>query len=214
MNANGTDQHQIWAAGVPYEPAFTADGQHIVFSDCVAYGQTCGIARIDLTGANLTMLTPLGDGTDQSDVMDAYPKESPNGRLISFTSFNRGGLLAAVYTMRPDGSAIKRVTPASIRGFYADWAPDGRTLAFTSNYGLSASWQTWTIKPSGDQMRLISHDPNYHDSGPVYSPDGKWIAFDRWDIQSSGLWIAHVDGSHAQLLHAGATGGVSWGSKN
>lgn len=76
------------------------------------------------------------------------------------------------------------------------FAPDGRELCFTANTdkdeALSTNGDLFTVPASGaSEPRRITTNPG-NDWGPVYSPDGKWIAYraqfqagyeaDRWRL--------------------------------
>ena len=77
------------------------------------------------------------------------------------------------------------------------FSPNGQELCFTANTDLHAETSTngdlWVVATDGSaQPRRITTNPGF-DGGPVYSPDGKWIAYhsqliagyesDRWRLK-------------------------------
>jgi dipeptidyl aminopeptidase/acylaminoacyl peptidase len=82
-------------------------------------------------------------------------------------------------------------------------SPDGHYIAYTITmrdrperpYG-----QLWVMDLSTEKsVRLGGDKPA---SGPVWSGDSKWIAFQSADADKHGLWIAHPDGSDTTFLAA------------
>jgi dipeptidyl aminopeptidase/acylaminoacyl peptidase len=76
------------------------------------------------------------------------------------------------------------VPPFSLGGqTLYDVSPDGKELAFTSNIdeieGVSTNNEVFIIPIAGGTPKKISNSPG-SDSTPLYSPDGKWIA---WRMQ-------------------------------
>lgn len=81
-------------------------------------------------------------------------------------------------------------------------APDGRKVAYTvlnrDRPGRPYS-QVWIMDvASGETARL--GDAGAVASGPLWSPDGRWLAYVGRDGQRSGLMISRPDGSGATLL--------------
>lgn len=62
------------------------------------------------------------------------------------------------------------------------WAPDGREITYTAQLGNDMAWSTdlnlYTVNLSlGDETRCITAGNRATDTGPAYSPDGRWIAY-------------------------------------
>jgi dipeptidyl aminopeptidase/acylaminoacyl peptidase len=105
----------------------------------------------------------------------------------SFTRFKRSHL----FVVPMEGGAAKDLTPGdhdvppfSLGGqdMY-DSSPDGQELAYTSNIdeveATSTNNEIFTVPITGGTPKKISTSPG-SDSTPLYSPDGKWIA---WRMQ-------------------------------
>jgi TolB protein len=79
-----------------------------------------------------------------------------------------------IYTVRPDGSGLRRLT--STPGYDAEGtlSPDGRTIVFTSV--RDGDLDIYTMRTDGSQVRRLTHQLGY-DGGPFFSHDGKLIVY-------------------------------------
>lgn len=61
------------------------------------------------------------------------------------------------------------------------WSPDGKEIAYTAQLGRDMAWSTdldiFVVSASGGEARSITIENNATDRAPVYSPDGRTIAF-------------------------------------
>jgi dipeptidyl aminopeptidase/acylaminoacyl peptidase len=61
------------------------------------------------------------------------------------------------------------------------WSPDGQEIAYTVQLGADIAWSTdfniYTVPVSGGSPKLITPTNKATDTGPIYSPDGKTIAY-------------------------------------
>jgi Tol biopolymer transport system component len=112
----------------------------------------------------------------------AYP--GANGRI----AFVRHG---DIYTVRPDGSALRRLTftaTATAGGLDATpvWSPDGRRIAYASQQ--AGSWDIWVMNADGSGKHRVTFS-DWGEADPTWSPDGLWIAFtsDRGSTQPGSL---------------------------
>ena len=139
---------------------------------------------MDLSSRSTTRLT-----TDPAiDVSASY---APTGRDIVFNS-DRGGS-PQLYTMRSDGSNVKRISFGKGRYSAPVWSPRGDLIAFVKSQNGQFSIGVMNTDGSGERILTTS----YLDEGPTWSPNGRVILFSResqgrnaksevWSIDLSG----------------------------
>lgn len=84
----------------------------------------------------------------------------------------------------------------------AEISPDGSAIAYTVALNPTAGRtknQLWLVETNnGKSLRLTAE--NDSGSTPVWSPDGKWIAFNGEVNKKEGLYIVKPDGSNLRFL--------------
>src|SRR3954470_10093738 len=75
----------------------------------------------------------------------------------------------SIYSVKPDGSAKKRISRGKASEFDPAWSPDRRKLA------LSRAGKLFTMRPDGTHVRRVPH--TIHASDPSWSPDGRRLAY-------------------------------------
>jgi dipeptidyl aminopeptidase/acylaminoacyl peptidase len=84
-----------------------------------------------------------------------------------------------------------------------EMSPNGQLVAFpVRSYDLEEgeSWsQIWMMRPDGSGLRQMTSGKN-NDTGPLFSPDGKYLLFSSSRSESSQLWKMPVDGGEPQQL--------------
>jgi len=60
----------------------------------------------------------------------------------------------------------------------------------------ATGWLIYTVNGDGSNLKLISRGLD-----PAWSPDGKQIAFARWDNAYPGLYVANADGTNERLVY-------------
>ena len=107
-------------------PDWSPDGTRLVLR--VASPRFKALAILDVDSGRVTPLVPTPEGR-----VDNMAKWSPKGDLIAFTS-NRDGDYE-IYTIRPDGTGLTRLTNSPGSNAHAAWSPDGKWIAFSSGRG-------------------------------------------------------------------------------
>ena len=98
-----------------------------------------------------------------------------NGR-IAFSSYRDGQ--QDIFTMQPDGGAVRNLTNDAHPDFQPAWSPDGDTIAFVSlHVGSSNVDQIYTMNPQGEDRARLTDFEDGNPLEPAWSPDGEAIAF-------------------------------------
>jgi dipeptidyl aminopeptidase/acylaminoacyl peptidase len=69
-----------------------------------------------------------------------------------------------------------------------DIAPDGKEIAFaadTDTTGVDPNFDVYLIPAAGGEAKNITAENKADDESPLYSPDGRWLAFERQVIGAS-----------------------------
>ena len=200
MNANGSGQSQVTHEKQRFEdflPSFSPSGKRIVYSRCGEFAgsfASCDLDTISLDGSGRRTLLSAGHWTNMR------AEYSPDGRQIVFQS-DRGGYISAVWTMRADGSHVRRLTPPIMEAFWPNFAPNGRRVVFSDNFDRPAT-NTWTVRASGGGLRQLTH---VHGGGPgggfsSYSPSGTRIVS---ICPKKCVSTMNADGSHPKRVATG-----------
>jgi Tol biopolymer transport system component len=171
--------------GFDTNPDISPDGTQVVFQrlersgcpakGCGGRGETGFTSQVMVVGADGSGLhTVLSGGRVWGD-----PHFSPDGSLILASSYweNRGrsrGPGSSLYTVRPDGSNMTRLTPSKDEvSFASDWSPDGSRIVFTHYRFGDDHFQIRTIAVDGsDPQKVVDCDPD------LFCTNSSWGAYD------------------------------------
>jgi TolB protein len=82
---------------------------------------------------------------------DYFPRYSPNGTKIAFTSQSQGGQ-PQIYIMSSDGTNIIKLT--STQGYSCDWSPTGDWIAYTDS--RASNGRLWLMRSDGSNKHQLS----------------------------------------------------------
>jgi len=153
---------QLRPVVLPRMPAISPDGSRVVF----VYRGDLWIAPS--SGGHARVLT-------RNVELDSYPRFSPDGQWISFSSLRTGNW--DIFVMPAEGGAPRRITWHSSSDIAYGWSPDGKQLIFATGRDTGEN-ELLTIDVATLRLRKLTQDYesiNY----PSFSPDGKKVVFGR-----------------------------------
>jgi TolB protein len=182
---------------------------------------TGAIFTVDARGKDEQQVT-----TPEAGVIDDQPDWSPDGSLLVF---HRSGNPFAVYTVKPDGSDLTRLSPPCTAtgpdletecedGSGAAFLPDGEHVVYVRATGKVRTFpgdEQWIEHSdiavrdvSGANLRvLIRSRPYSGDYGsPQFSPDGSRFLYTRENspltkpVGGHALFVARADGSRQRQI--------------
>jgi TolB protein len=185
MNEDGSNVQQLTDMGRCYDARFTPDGKSVVFSH--VEGDDIDIWKMKADGREQINLT------DTTGNWEDFPVVSPDGTRIAYLFAWPGGF--EIYTMKLDGTDRKPITSRELDLMPA-WSPDSQRIAFTSL--RDGSWNIWVVNRDGSDLRQVTHfGPDRIADSPVFSPNGKKIAFSSISTDTAWeIWVVNLDGSN------------------
>jgi hypothetical protein len=160
--------------------------------------------RILLT-ADQWLLIPAGGGTaapftPPNNEGAHSPLWAPDGGSIAWLVLEPHG--SAIAVAAPDAPTAQVITPDSLDAFSPDWSPDGERLAFAALNNLRGTYNLFSIRRDGSDVRKLTADSLDVAQPPAWSRSGTQIAYNRGDV-----WVMAADGSALrQVTTGGAVG--------
>jgi TolB protein len=190
-------------------PALSPDGTEVAVAR--AWGQEdqyhnlkTGLWIVPVNGGRARLVAGFGF---KADVGSAT--WSRDGREIVFTAHNNGpgrpAEASALFAVKPDGSALHRVTPwTSDRQVRSPMlSPDGTTVLFRMtplNQDFGGDY--YTVSSKGGTPKQLTHFGAGHTTGSAaWSPDGRMVVFaDSGVGGEADLFVMNADGSGIRRL--------------
>lgn len=145
------------------EPRFGQDGKEIFFAH---YQERRELVRYD---SGQKLFVPYLGGIPARLV-----SFSPDSQWVSYRHDPEGTL----WRSRLDGTEAFQLTFAPMIANHSTWAPDGKSLVFEGRLPGETPRLFRVPFAGGKAEELTSIDAS--DTGPSYSPDGRFILFQRW----------------------------------
>jgi dipeptidyl aminopeptidase/acylaminoacyl peptidase len=150
-------------------PSFSPDGKRIAFLTNLSGTPQAWV--VDSSGGWPDQITALDDPVTGIDW-------SPQGDWIALQVAPGGGLNSQVYIVKPDGSALRRLTEGTkANNWLGLWMPDGRALLVASNRREGGSMDTWRLGLDGT-WTLVAQNPGIGSVTGV-SEDGRYTIVSR-----------------------------------
>jgi len=196
-------------------PAFSPDGQSIVFGGYVGENNN-DVFTIRTDGTGLRQLT-------DSPGYDGHPHWSADGKRIVFNSDRTSPDPEAgwsdrwheIFSMKADGGDMRQHTRCQAVCTYGSLSPDGAKVLYRKVISTAGfNWELGNIDRNseifiadldGGHETNLSNNAAF-DGWPVFSPDGKRIAFasNRSGPARTGqVWLMSSDGGDLRQLSHG-----------
>ncbi len=159
-------------------PDWSPDGNLIVYrvwGDDGQGGEARGLRLLDLRDGSVSVLT---------EEWDNFPYWSPNGELILFTRQRSDDQDFDLYTIRPDGTRLTRLTTSPGADGHATWTADGQSIFFMSarsgfkdeaslyDFSPQPYAQVFIMNADGTGARQLTNS-RWEDSMPVFVPESE-----------------------------------------
>jgi eukaryotic-like serine/threonine-protein kinase len=176
-------------SSVDRQPAFSPDGQWIIFSSNRT--GNLDLWKLSVTTGALRRITE--DAADDWD-----PAFTPDGKSIIWSTSRSGHF--EIWTCAADGTGARQVTSDGSDAENPTATPDGRFIVYNS--GNPEKSGIWKIHPDGSGATRIV--PGTW-STPEVSPDGTWVAF-RTSAEPRIVRVARIADGEVQHFTIEAPG--------
>ncbi|HYF36988.1 MAG TPA: M28 family peptidase [Prosthecobacter sp.] len=175
------------AVGYDAEGAYSPDGRQIVFaSNRAAYEAPLNQADAERLKIDKQYFMDIyvmnADGSNArrlTDVpgYDGGPFFSADGKRICWRRFDEKGMIAEIWTMGSDGSDQRQITKLGAMSWAPFFHPSGDYLIFTTNLNGFANFELYLVDAAGKHAPVRITTTDGFDGLPVFSPDGKKLAW-------------------------------------
>jgi Tol biopolymer transport system component len=180
MNADGSGQTPLTAAGQDASPSWSPDGTQLVVE------RTGDVHVMNADGTAVRNLT-------NNPAVDIEPAWSFDGTRIAFRS-NRAGD-QQVFVMNADGSGQTQLTFNVGNVQEPGWSPDSTQIVYNARPNpVTATYDIWVVPAGGGAPVQLTNDPA-NDQRAAWSPDGTKIAFVSERDARPEMYLMDADGS-------------------
>lgn len=202
------------------ESYFSPDGQRLILNArLIEQEDEYHVYTVRLDGTDIRRINSLG--------ADACSYYFPDGQRLIFTSTRDNPRLprgdfsdpanyptgAELYTCRPNGSDLRRLTRNELYEAEVSISPDGQWVLFGRM--IDGKMDLWRMRPDGTGEFQITNTPEMQEGGAFYLPDSRHIIFRAWDIKDQGqrgmpMTIYTINHDGTDLKRITHEEGVNW----
>jgi serine/threonine-protein kinase len=161
-----------------------------------AEGSSANLWVYDWAQNRMTRLTFLKSGLGGAPGQGTW---TPDGKHVVFAIDSHELSGAGIYWVRADGAGEPQRLLAGDNLRPSSWSPDGKRLLYTS---FGADYGIWMLPVDvADSERPAGAKPELFLSSkipllvPVFSPDGRWVAYSAQDSGESDVFVRPVRGA-------------------
>jgi Tol biopolymer transport system component len=200
------------SSGLEDDLAFSPNGQQAAFT---WDGETGGDAHIYVkligTGSALALSSEPGP--------DSSPAWSPDGRYIAYSHAANRMEILTVPALGGTKQRVMSIAPAAPDqdSRVLTWSPDGLSLLVSDRESSHNPAAIFSVSLQDGQKRKLTSPPvsAWGDGDPELSPDGRTLAFIRWEKDSVGdIYTVPLGGGEPRRMTSDGKriGGLAWSS--
>jgi len=115
------------------------------------------------------------DGHEHAVASEGFwPRWSPDGAWIAYTTSNPEGGDGVLEVVRPDGGERRQLTTSPSQLYGLAWSPDSRWVLYSSD--TNGAFNVWAVPVSGGDPVQVTFGPGVYVT-PEMTPDGSRILF-------------------------------------
>ena len=108
-----------------------------------------------------------------------------------------------------EGGWPTQLTVSDQRQTHPTWSPNGRWIAYQSDYDGDEQWDIFFVSPKTGQVVNVTKTREVSEENPTWSPDGRYLAYEVKPKNSSSPEIDVFDTVLREIKHvtSGTAGG-------
>jgi Tol biopolymer transport system component len=124
---------------------------------------------------------------------------SPDGKSIVFVSNITGR--NNLWLVPAEGGWPTQLTVSEQRQTHPTWSPNGRWIAYQSDYDGDEQWDIFFVSPRTGQVVNVTKTREASEENPTWSPDGRYLAYEVKPKDSSSPEIDVFDTVLREVKH-------------
>jgi serine/threonine-protein kinase len=191
VDRNGSEEPLAAPARSYRHPRLSPDGQRLAVA---IEGQESQIWLYDFARGTLTRLTVEGN-------TNVNPVWTPDGKRITFQSNSKSDESDVFWQLADGSGAAERLTAAP--NGTGSWSAAGQVLAVQGT-STATGWDIYTLRPGGRQPLVRTP---FNEGSPIFSPDGRWLAYISDASGRYEIWVQPYPGpgARSQISTEGGT---------
>ncbi len=191
-------------------PCFAQNDLNAKDNNSKKYFVAYNVAVKDAAGkSNYEIFSMDADGSHKKNITNngdvAWTYSAFEDRLFFISDRDTCYRCFFLYEMDVNGSKVKKIADLQLEDSWMDSRNNGKDLIVSGRKGKATRYQLFIVNTETGTYNQITNDTAAMYSDPVFSPDGKQIAFayrknKRDKTQNEELYIMNADGTASQQL--------------